>query len=137
MIRLLAVLIFVITCYYFPSEYSSEVLTVGKIDENAARSLYLCFAIMLVWPSFRGVWIYAIEAILIIADAYTKRNMPSGGIMADYYSLLHESAYLLELAIMGTFIIIEWRRCGNIHGSSFYRNLLDWRVSHNRSGDHH
>ena len=107
------------------------------IDEAAASSLYLCFAVMLVWPSYRAMWIYLIEAILIGCDAYIKYNMPSGGMLHGRFSALNQGAYLLECAVVITFIIIEWRRCGNIHGSSFYRSMLDWRASHNRSGDHH
>lgn len=114
-----------------------DYLTVEKIDENAARSLYLCFAIMLVWPSLRAVWIYIIEAALIICDAYTKLNMPSGGILHNYYSALHESAYWLELAILITFIIIEYRKCGKYQGNSFYHSMLNRCFCDNNKGNPH
>lgn len=133
--RIIAVLIFVIVCYNFPSGYSSTHLEVGAIDENAASSLYLCMAIMLVWPSYRALWIYGIETILIIADGYMKRHMPGGGLLGNYYGTLQETAYWLEIAILLTFIVIEWRKCGNVQGFSVNRSMLNRRTDHNRSGD--
>lgn len=113
-----------------------DYLTSGKINENSAMSLYLCMAIMMVWPSYKAIWIYSIEAILIVCNAYTKNNLPNGGgIFHNYYSTLHESAYWLEIAIMLTFIIIEWRKCGNVQGFSVHRSMLNRRTDHNRSGD--
>lgn len=107
------------------------------IDENAATSLYLCMAIMLVWPSYRALWIYGIETILIIADGYMKQHMPTGGVLGGHYSTLQETAYLLEVAILLTFIVIEWRKRGNVQGFSGHRSMLDRGFNNNRSGGSH
>ncbi len=105
------------------------------INENAASSLYLCFAIMLVWPSYRAIWIYSIEAILIGCAAYMKKHPQDWDTLSGYYSTINESAYWLEIAILLIFLVIEWRKCGNVQGFSVHRTLLNRSSSHNRSGD--
>lgn len=135
--RLIAVLIFVIACYNWPSSYSSTHLEIGALNESAAFSLYLCVAISFVWSSYRAIWIYGIEAILIFCAGYMKKNVADWDSLVFYYSLINETAYFLEISILITFIIIECRKCGRTQGNHFYNSLFRGGFGDNNKSNPH
>lgn len=127
LIRLLTVIGAVILCYTYPSEYQHEYLELDNLEENTARSLYLCLLAALLWMERSAYYIISIEAFLILSNIYLASCIYTGGglLAYPYYSGLQLSAFVLELIIMIIFTIVELRRIGRahsldtIHGSMF------------------
>lgn len=133
LIRLLTVIGAVILCYAYPSEYQSEYLTLDNLEENTARSLYLCILAALLWMERSVYYIISIEVFLVLSNIYLSFHVYSGGglLAAPYYSRLQLGAFVLELIIMIIFTIVELRRIGRAHGlSNIHGDMSSWRGSH-------
>jgi len=136
LIRLFVIMGAIILCYNYPSDCSSEFLGFEHLKENTSRSLYLCFFVALVWVDRAALFIILIEALLIICNFYTGYHLDDGGgIFNKHYSTLQEVAYWLELVIMSTFIIIEWRKRGERRYLNFHSHLFHRRATDNHGED--
>lgn len=132
LIRLLTVIGAVLFCYSYPSEYQHEFLQLDNLEENTARSLYLCLLVAVMWMERSALYIISIEALLILCNIYTSFYIKDGGglLAAPYYSQLQLCAFVLELLIMFVFTIVELRRIGRAHSlSDFHGSMFPWRGS--------
>ena len=133
LIRLLTVIGAVIFCYAYPSEYQHQYLELDNLEENTARSLYLCLLAALLWMERSAYYIISIESFLILCNIYLASCIYTGGgiLAAPYYSRLQFSAFVLELIIMLTFTLIELRRIGRANSlDAIHGGMLPWRSSH-------
>ncbi len=131
LIRMLSIIGAILCCYYWPSDYPSQYLTLERVKENTAHSFYLCLFVSIMWMERSALCIIIIEAFLIICNLYVAYHFHTGtGIFANYYSSIQFNAFLLELLVMGVFTSIELIKIGREDSMShFYRSMLDRRYS--------
>lgn len=132
MIRLFLVTACLIICYN--SGESGKYITRELLNDNSLTSLYLCVGVWVAWPDRRVLAIIAIEIFLIACNFYTRYNLDSetGGILNGHYGQLQFAAFCLELLVMFSFLIIEWKKPRDDNRSHIYSDVFSRRINNRR-----
>lgn len=138
LIRIFLIIGLIITCYSFPSNYENQFLELANLRENCFRSLILGVVIMLLCREKVAIAVIGVEFVLSLCNFYVALNWAEyGGIFNGHYSQLQLGAYLLEIAIMLSWLIFGAAEIGRDESDSNYNWLMLSRFIPDRRRVHH
>lgn len=124
----------VIACFYMPSMVESEFTELSSLRENSILSAIVIVLMLSFVRGWTGLTICIIEAFLIAANLHIAYMWDSRAsfYLAINYTILHQTAFTLELAIISVRIITGLREIGADIDNFRYRRTALNRDNSNR-----